>query len=109
MPRGGKRENAGRKPGSMNKITALKSADPEIKEIKGAAAKRAVTAAAVLGATDEMKLWLKLLNHKDPSVQLKALCYLTDQRDGKAKQRIEAAGENGGPMCFTLRKIEAKR
>ncbi len=109
MPRGGKRDNAGRKPGSMNKITALKSAESEIKEIKGQSARRAVKAAAVLAATDEMKIWLKLLNHNDPSVQLKSLCYLTDQRDGKAKQRIEAAGENGGPICFTLRKIEARR
>jgi hypothetical protein len=92
----------------MNKMTALVAAEPEIREIKGAAAKRAVTAAAVLGATDEMKLWLKLLNHDDPSVQLKSLCYLTDQRDGKAKQRIEAAGEKGAPMVFTLRRIEAK-
>jgi hypothetical protein len=92
----------------MNKMTALVAAEPEIREIKGAAAKRAVTAAAVLGATDEMKLWLKLLNHKDPSVQLRALTYLCDQRDGKARQRIEAAGENGGPIVFTLRRIEGK-
>jgi hypothetical protein len=105
MPRGGKRAKAGRKPGSMNKITALKSAEPEIKKIKGAAAKRAVTAAAVLACVDEMGLWLDLVHHKDPSVRLKTLCYLTDQRDGKAKQRLEASGKDGAPLQFTVRSI----
>lgn len=34
MARGGKRPNAGRKPGSINRLTALKLADEMIKEIK---------------------------------------------------------------------------
>ena len=56
--RGGKRPNAGRKPGSVNKITALKMTEQEIKEIKGSA-KRAVTAAAVLGQPGELQRRLK--------------------------------------------------
>ena len=102
MASGGKRPGAGRKPGSLNKITALKKAAPEIKEIKGASAQRAVTAAAVLGCID-------LLDHKDPRVRIKALCYLTDQRDGKAKQRVEASGDSGGPIIFALESIGAPK
>jgi hypothetical protein len=109
MASGGKRPGAGRKPGSLNKITALKKAAPEIKEIKGASAQRAVTAAAVLGCIDELKKWLDLLDHKDPRVRIKALCYLTDQRDGKAKQRVEASGDSGGPIIFALESIGAPK
>jgi hypothetical protein len=64
-----------------------------------------VTAAAVLGCVDELGLWLKLLQHKDPGVQLKALCYLTDQRDGKAKQRVEASGPAGGGIVFRVERV----
>jgi len=109
MASGGKRPGAGRKPGSVNKITALKNAEPEIKEIKGEAARRAVTAAAVLGCIDEMAMWLKLLKDKDPGVRMKALCYLTDQRDGKAEQKIEAAGSGDGPIKFVIERIGAMR
>lgn len=105
MASGGKRLGAGRKPGSVNKVTALKHAEPELAEIKGNAARRAVTAAAVLGCIDEMATWLRLLKHKDPAVQMKALTYLTDQRDGRAKQKIEETGSGGGPIRFELVRI----
>jgi hypothetical protein len=96
--KGGKRPGAGRKPGSINKITALKKACTEINQIKGSAAKRAVTAAAVLGCVDEMAAWLSLLSSKDEHIRFKTLTYLVDQRDGRAKQRVEATGPDGGPV-----------
>ena len=93
-----KEAGAGRKPGSINKITALKNALPEIKEIKGTTAQKAVTAAAALGCVDEMAVWFSLLSSKDEHIKFKTLTYLVDQRDGKARQRVETMGENGGPI-----------
>jgi hypothetical protein len=93
MPRGGKRQGAGRKPGSINRITALRNANQELREIKGQRAREAVTAAAVLGAIDEMGTWLKLV--ADPRTRLDAMKYLTDRRDGKAQQGIDLHADIG--------------
>jgi|SRR5581483_1360357 len=96
MPRGGSRANSGRKPGSINRKTAIEKADKPLSEIKGKAARKAVTAAVVLASIDELKYWTELL--KDPKTRLQAMMYLTDQRDGKARQKLEHTGKDGGPV-----------
>ncbi len=52
----------------------------------GSAAARAVKAADILATVDELKLWHSHLLSSDPKVAFSALQYLTDQRDGRAKQ-----------------------
>lgn len=92
MPRGGRRTGAGRKPGAINRITAIKQAAFEIREIKGIkgeAARQAVTAAVVLGMVDEAAKWLKLLESRDERIVLAAMQYLTDRSDGKARQSVD--------------------
>ena len=84
MPRGGSRTGAGRKAGSVERKTALRIAAPLI---QGMTAKEAVTAAAILAAVDEKALWLEELGN--PKNRLAALMYLTDKRDGKARQAME--------------------
>lgn|ERR1039457_6396320 len=84
MPRGGSRAGAGRKVGSVERKTAIRIVAPLI---QGMAAKEAVTAAAILASVDEKALWLEEL--ADPRYRLKALIYLTDKRDGKARQGLE--------------------
>jgi hypothetical protein len=71
--RGGKREGAGRKPNYLKRLGI-----------------KAVTAAEILAHVDEVQLWLGLLQHKN--YKLQALQYLTDRRDGKAKQAIQVSG-----------------
>jgi hypothetical protein len=77
MPRGrgGKRPGAGRKPNYLKR--------PGIK---------AITAAETLAHVNEPELWKGLLNHKSPDVRLRTLQYLTDRRNGKAKQAVEVSG-----------------
>ncbi len=89
MQRGGKREGAGRKPGSINRATAIKRAARELGDIKGTRAQQAVSAAVVLGLVDESAKWLDLLNQKDPWLRFRVMVYLTDRRDGKPKQAVE--------------------
>jgi hypothetical protein len=59
--------------------------------VQGATAREAVTAAAILASVDEKALWLEEL--ADPRHRLKALIYLTDKRDGKARQALELTRE----------------
>jgi len=77
MPRGrgGKRPGAGRKPNYFKRLGI-----------------KAVTAAEILAHHDEPELWKGLLTHKSPDVRLRTLQYLTDRRDGKAKQAVEVSG-----------------
>ena len=96
--RGGKRPGAGRKPGSIERVTAIRQAREPLQLIKGSRAERAVTAAAVLGLIDEAKAWLRLLKDKRGKTRLTALMYLTDRRDGKAKQAVEMTGKDGAPL-----------
>jgi hypothetical protein len=92
MPRGGSRTGAGRKVGSVERKTALRIAAPLI---QGTTAREAVTAAAILSSVDEKALWLEEL--ADPRHRLKALMYLTDKRDGKARQALELTHEEEHP------------
>ena len=92
MPRGGSRAGAGRKLGSVERKTALKIAAPLI---QGATAKEAVTAAAILASVDEKALWVEELGN--PKHRLAALMYLTDKRDGKARQALEVRHDEKRP------------
>jgi hypothetical protein len=76
--RGGKRPGAGRKPNYLKRLGI-----------------KAITAAEILAHVNEPELWQGLLNHKSPDVRLRTLQYLTDRRDGKAKQAVEVSG---GPL-----------
>jgi hypothetical protein len=73
--RGGKRVGAGRKPNYLKRLGI-----------------KAITAAEILAHHDEPELWKGLLTHKSPDVRLRTLQYLTDRRDGKAKQAVEVSG-----------------
>jgi len=73
--RGGKRPGAGRKPNYFKRLGL-----------------KAITAAEILAHFNEPELWLGLPTHKSPDVKLRTLQYLTDRRDGKAKQAVEVSG-----------------
>ena len=51
---------------------------------------KAITAAEILAHVDEVELWLGLPS--DKNYKLQALQYLTDRRDGKAKQAVQVSG-----------------
>ena len=70
MPRGGKREGAGRKPTVKSTTNTL----------------RKKTAEEILSKVDEETLWAGLLNSEDQKIRLESLKYLTDRRDGKPAQ-----------------------
>lgn len=58
-------------------------------------AKRNIAEAA-LAAIDEVAEWRAILTQKkDPRLKFEALKYLTDRRDGKAKQAIEHSVPKG--------------
>jgi hypothetical protein len=90
--RGGKRPGAGRKPGSVNRTTAIRQALKGPQEIKRSAGQRAVTAAEILASVDEVRLWVSLLRCADPKVRRDARTFLINQRTETAKQALEAAG-----------------
>jgi hypothetical protein len=73
--RGGKRPGAGRKPNYLKRLGI-----------------KALTAAEILAHHDEPDLWRGLLLHKSPDIRLRTLQYLTDRRDGKAKQAVNVTG-----------------
>jgi hypothetical protein len=77
MPRarGGKRPGAGRKPNYFKRLGI-----------------KAITAAEILAHHDEPELWKGLITHKSPDIRLRTMQYLTDRRDGKAKQAVEVSG-----------------
>jgi hypothetical protein len=75
--RGGKRANAGRKPDYFKRLGI-----------------KALTAAEMLAHVNEPELWKAfLLGQKGPELQLKALCYLRDHRDGKAPMAVHVSGQ----------------
>jgi hypothetical protein len=90
--RGGKRTGAGRKPGSFKKAV------------------RRYTAEDILGAINEIKEWKPLLQSENEKIKLTALIYLTDRRDGKARQPI--TGSDGGTLQhehFDLSKLSTEQ
>ena len=88
MPRGGVRQNSGRPKGAVAKV------------------KSRITAAEILESIDEEKAWKWALDtakqKKDAKTYVDILKYLTDRRDGKPKQAVEATGTNGAPIEFKL-------
>ena len=73
MPKGGRREGAGRPRGSLGK---KKLATKDI-------------AVTILHAIDEKKVWMELLASEDQRIKLESLRYLVDRARGKAPQAIE--------------------
>ena len=73
--RGGWRPGSGRKPNYLKRLGI-----------------KALTAAEILAHHDEPKLWYGLLHHKSADIRLRTLSYLTDRRDGKAKQAVDVSG-----------------
>jgi hypothetical protein len=73
--RGGKRPGAGRKPDYLKRLGI-----------------KAITAAEILAHHNEPELWQGLLNNKSADIRLRTLQYLTDRRDGKAKQAVDVSG-----------------
>lgn len=71
--RGGARPGAGRKPKAVKAV-------------------KKIVAEQLLGSVDEQGLWRELLEADDLRVRLDALKYLTDRRDGKPAQTVEATG-----------------
>jgi hypothetical protein len=88
--RGGRRKGAGRKPNYLKKM----GASP-------------LTAAHLLAHVDELKLWEHLLHDKSSDVRMRALSYLTDRRDGRAKQSMDVSG--GMNLNFLAERIETAR
>jgi hypothetical protein len=79
--RGGKRIGAGRKSNAHKLLEAgfvCKAFSPEIQE----------------------KTWKSLLASNDENIVLKTMTYLTDRVYGKAIQRNEVTGSDGGPLEF---------
>jgi hypothetical protein len=74
--RGGKRPGAGRKPNYLKRLGI-----------------KAITAAEILAHFQEIDLWRGLLQHKSAAIRLQTLSYLTDRRDGKARQAVTVTGE----------------
>jgi hypothetical protein len=90
--RGGKRAGAGRKPGKVQKVV------------------RRYTAEDILGAINEIKEWKPLLQSENEKIKITALIYLTDRRDGKARQPV--TGSDGGASQherFDLSKLNGEQ
>jgi len=73
--RGGRRPGAGRKPNYLKRLGI-----------------KAITAAEILAHFSEIDLWKALLTHKNPTIRLQTIQYLTDRRDGKPKQAVDISG-----------------
>jgi hypothetical protein len=71
---GGKRPGAGRKPSTIKGVVAKLPKD---------------TAALILAKINENQSWIELLESDDLRIRLDALKYLTDRRDGKARQGMD--------------------
>jgi len=85
--KGGKRPGAGRKPG-----------DPIVK------AKRSI-AESVLNGIDVIKEWRALLTDKSPKIRLGALTFLTEHKDGKARQSVQLSGDENKPLSVLVRHV----
>jgi hypothetical protein len=86
-PKGGKRAGAGRKPSTIKGIVKKLPKD---------------TAVLILSEINANSKWKTLSESKDERVQLEVLKYLTDRAHGKAKQKIEHMGEDGGPIQTSI-------
>jgi hypothetical protein len=72
--------------------------------------RRRYTAEDILSAINEIAEWKPLLQSDNEKIKLTALIYLTDRRDGKARQPI--TGSDGGAIQheqFDLSKLSAEQ
>jgi hypothetical protein len=76
---GGKRENAGRKPGTRNRNT--KDRKLELDDV----------AKKVLSSIDSVGVWTRLLTSNSPKTVFAALSYLTDRVHGRPAQTIQGS------------------
>lgn len=85
---GGKRAGSGRRKGAVAQV------------------KSKITAAVILDGIGEERAWKWAIataeRKKDVKTYVDILKYLTDRRDGKPKQAIEAGGPDGGPVMFQI-------
>jgi hypothetical protein len=84
--RGGKRPGAGRKKGSIEKITLAKRATQTIAE-------QTLDRFHEITGNDIASVWITLLISKDEAIRLRAAAYLTDRIEGKAVERVAIAGQ----------------
>jgi hypothetical protein len=82
MPKGGKRNGAGRKPKPRIPIVATKSI-----------ASRVLAAKPANDWPGEEERWMELLNARDDRLRFDVLRYLTDRRDGKPAESVIAEGK----------------
>jgi hypothetical protein len=76
--RGGRRPGAGRKPDYLKRLGITP-----------------MNAAQILAHYDEKKLWDALIYNKSHDIRLRALSYLSDKRDGKAKVAVDMDVKGG--------------
>ena len=94
MPRGGKREGAGRKPGVKLPEVADRAAAGRILEALNQPAKEK--------EPYEIAQWRLLTEAQDIRVRLDARKYLYDKRDGKATQPIDHGGQMEHNIVFDI-------
>lgn len=93
MPNGGKRPGAGRKRGKVNRRTLKARSD----------------AGFILTEIGDVEAW-KWAYHtarkkRDVRTVTEILKYLTDRRDGKARQAVDLGNEDGKPFEITVRNV----
>lgn len=100
MPKGGKREGAGRPP----KV-----------ELPAVAKPKAASVLSLLGSTiegvklpTENQMWLGLLGAKDLRLRFDVIKYLTDRRDGKPVQPL-VGDDQAPPIQINISAIPRKR
>ena len=71
--------------------------------IKAITLAKKASAAEILGSVDEIGIWREILTSQDVRVKLDAIKYLTDRRDGKAKQAFEHSGADGAPLSIVVK------
>lgn len=83
MAHGGTRSGAGRKVQAVTQI-------------------RRNFASALLPDKFEIELWTQALKSEDERIALDALKALTDHKYGRATQRVEETGPEGGPIAIRV-------
>jgi hypothetical protein len=82
IKRGGKRKGAGRKKGTIERITIAKRA----------VAERVFDYVEARTGMSLIDLWFPLVTSEEPLVRIKALSYMTDRLEGKARETIVHEG-----------------
>jgi len=80
---GGKRKGAGRKTGTIERVTLAKMA----------VAERVFDYVSQKTGQSIVDLWFPLVTSDEPLVRIKALSYMTDRLEGKARETIVHTGD----------------